>query len=633
MLDPAAPTLSRPTLSRRSLLRHTAVVSAGLLSGPAVLTWLADPAVAAEVKAFVDDYQSNIAANTTADTNAAVRVLSGFQRLWHTGTAWNTGTPLAREVLRANVRFCVTRTATRTPAQAARAYLLDRRHQSYSVIDGLGVLADVYRAGALAVTGITEVPVGTPPTQINDAVPAGAPAGAAIGAGSHTSALGAVATLVDTVRGNFTSGNPSKAAFQYPRPWRMTGNSEVVDTGAVDAFGFPVYSSEVVVVPQLLRQRNLNPAEDGGFPSGHTNAFHLAALALAYAVPERFQELVTCAFDLADTRITAGMHSPVDVVGGRILATALAAAVLNDPQNAPIKAAARAQAAAYLQARTGTTADTLFAYAHSGDNTVDAYADRAANARAVRPRLTYILPRTGPDAPLEVPKGAEVLLETRQPYLSPAQRRAVLRSTALPAGHALLDGPEQWGRLDLFTAADGYGAFEDDVDVTLDAATGGLHAADTWRNDIGGRGGLTLRGTGTLGLTGTNRFRGGVRVLGGTLAAGSPFALGVGDVDVDGGTLWLAGGAAVRGDYRQQDGSLAVTLRRGAEAALHVAGSAQIGRGSSLELTVEAGCALIPVLRARRLTGRFAAITVRTPGYRVEPVYTGTALLVRVHRG
>ncbi|MFD0523246.1 phosphatase PAP2 family protein [Paractinoplanes durhamensis] len=53
-----------------------------------------------------------------------------------------------------------------------------------------------------------------------------------------------------------------------------------------------------------------HPAEDGGFPSGHTNAFYLAALAFAYAVPERFQELVTAAFDLAETRIVAGMHSP-----------------------------------------------------------------------------------------------------------------------------------------------------------------------------------------------------------------------------------------------------------------------------------------------------------------------------------
>ena len=74
---------------------------------------------------------------------------------------------------------------------------------------------------------------------------------------------------------------------------------------------------------------------------------------------------MTRAFELSHTRIVSGMHSTVDVLGGRIIATALAAAALADPKNAGLKAAARAQAAAYFQEQTGTTADTLYAYAHS----------------------------------------------------------------------------------------------------------------------------------------------------------------------------------------------------------------------------------------------------------------------------
>src|SRR5437879_7943109 len=108
------------------------------------------------------------------------------------------------------------------------------------------------------------------------AVPADAPARSAHGAGAQDSELGLVATLVDTVRGTFASGNPSKAAYQYPRPWRLTADSRVVPTGETDALGYPVYDSDVVVAPQLLRQRSTTPAEDGGYPSGHTNAFHLA---------------------------------------------------------------------------------------------------------------------------------------------------------------------------------------------------------------------------------------------------------------------------------------------------------------------------------------------------------------------
>lgn len=44
------------------------------------------------------------------------------------------------------------------------------------------------------------------------------------------------------------------------------------------------------------------------------------------------------------------------------------------------------------------------------------------------------------------------------------------------------------GPTNLFAAADGYGVFDSDVTVTLDAALGGFDAADTWRNDIDGSG-------------------------------------------------------------------------------------------------------------------------------------------------
>ncbi|NUS59090.1 MAG: phosphatase PAP2 family protein, partial [Streptomycetaceae bacterium] len=526
--------LTERAMRRRGFLKTSLGASAGVLAAPTFASWLgaADAKAATAALAFVDDYKSNVMANLTPETNAVVRALGGFARIWKTGAAWNTGTPLRPEILRANMRYCARVTKARTQAEAKDAFLYDRQHQSYAMIGGLGPLAGLYRSGAKAVTSITSAPDTTPATTISDAVPADAPAGSALGAGSYDSSLGLVAKLVDTVRGPYASGNPGKYAFQYPRPWRMNEDSQVVDTGAKDALGFPVYDSEVIVAPQLLRQRNTSPVDDGGFPSGHTNAFHLAGLAFAYAVPERFQELVTRAFELSHTRIMSGMHSTVDVMGGRIMATALAAATLADSANADLKAAARAQALQYFTERTGTTADTLFAYAHS--DAADAYADRDANARSVKPRLTYVLHRDGGNEPFTVPKGAEVLLETRQPYLDAGQRREVLRTTGLPSGYVLLDGFEQWGRINLFAAADGYGSFDSDVTVTLDAAAGGFHAADAWRNDIDGCGGLTKKGSGTLTLTGHNRYTGGTVLKEGALVAGSAHALGHGDVRVQG---------------------------------------------------------------------------------------------------
>ncbi|WP_200301506.1 phosphatase PAP2 family protein [Streptomyces adelaidensis] len=625
------------TLNRRVFLRNSLGVSAGLIAAPTLANlWQAPEAKAATAfAAFVDDYTTNITANLTPETNAVIRALGGFAEIWKTGGAWNTGTPLLPEILRANMRYCARITNRRTEAQAREAFVYDRQHQSYAMINALGPLAELYRSGAKAVTSITAAPDGIPATKINDAVPADAPAGSALGAGSYDSDLGQVAKLVDTVRGPFASGNPAKFSFQYPRPWRMNENSEVVDTGKTDDLGFPVYDSDVVVVTQLLRQRGENAAEDGGFPSGHTNAFHLAALAFAYAVPERFQEIVTRAFELSHTRIMSGMHSTVDVLGGRVMATALAAAALADPKNAALKAAARKQAAEYFQAKTGTTADTLFTYAHSDAD--DRYADRRANARTVEPKLTYVLTRAGRSTDLTVPKGAEVLLETRLPYLDAAQRREVLRTTALPSGYVLLDGWEQWGRLNLFAAADGYGAFDSKVTVTLDAALGGFHAADTWRHDISGSGGVVKRGSGTLTLTGANRYTGGTVVEAGVLAAASKEALGRGDVQVKGGTLSTGDHTVrVRGGYTQA-GVLDVTLDRGTDAALVVDGHAVLERGSSLVVRFDAEQAprsgsTVAVVGARSLRGRFAEVSVAVEGWTAEQVRTAHGVSVRLRK-
>lgn len=634
----------RTPLDRRVFLRSSVGVSAGLIAAPAITAWPASAASAASTAAeadtgaapFVDSYTTNTTADLTPEGNAAVRILGGMANVWKTGDAWNTGTPLQPDVLRANMRYCARVTAHRTEEAAKRAFLYDRRHQSYSVIEGLGPLAEIYRSGAQAVTGIVSAPDGTPAGKIDDALPAGAPAGSAIGAGSTSSDLGKVAELVNTVRGPFASGNPGKFAYQYPRPWRMNEDNEIVDTGAKDALGYPVYDSEVVVAPQLLRQRSTTPAEDGGYPSGHTNAFYLAALAFAYAVPERFQELVACASELSHTRIVAGMHSTVDVISGRVLATALAAAALHDPKNAELKAAARAQAAAYLQQRTGTTADSLYAFAHSAGTDTDPYADRKRNAASVTPRLTYVLPRSGRDREPAVPKGAEVLLETRLPYLSAAQRREVLRTTALPAGYVLLDGFEQWGRLNLFAAADGYGSFDAEVEVTLNASGGGFNAADTWRNDIEGRGGLVKRGTGTLTLAGANRYTGGTTVEAGVLAAGSKEAFGRGAVRVStDGTLRTGDNTVrVRGGYAQS-GALDVTLDRGTDPALVVDGRAVLERGSSLLVrfdprqTPRPG-STVAVIGARSVQGRFQRVTVEAAGWRAEQVFTAHGLSVRL---
>lgn len=107
---------------------------------------------------FVDHYKNNISANTTVESNPVIGVLSEFNKLWTPGKTWNTGTKLNSRVLDANIQKVVDIAEHRTMLEENAAYFDDRRGQSYSVIDGLGKLADVYRMNAGATTTITSIP-------------------------------------------------------------------------------------------------------------------------------------------------------------------------------------------------------------------------------------------------------------------------------------------------------------------------------------------------------------------------------------------------------------------------------------------------------------------------------------------
>lgn len=475
---------------------------------------------------FVDTYKSNSNSNTTVETNAAVGTLSKFLDLWTPGNSWDNGTKIRADILDYNIQYVADRAATRTKADEEAAYYTDRTNQSYGAVDGLGSLANVYREISGTFTSIKSIPEDATTTKYTDE-------NGTNKAGDSDSRLGKMVDLIGAVRGNSASSNPSKNFFQYMRPFRWLKTDEVV-------------------VPTLrpLIKPDTEAASDGGFPSGHTNASYLAALALAYSVPERFQELVTRASEMGDDRIVAGMHSPLDVIGGRVLATALAAAALNDPENQQLKQEAYQQAHDVLLKESGTAEDR--------------FTDYEKNKAEYTQRLTYGFPQIGSTTePMPVPKGAEVLLETRQPYLSADQRRAVLATTGIASGYPVLDDPEGWGRLNLFAAADGYGAFNSDVTVVMDASKGGFNAVDVWRNNISGTGKLTKEGSGTLKLRGANTYSGGTQVSAGTLEGDTATAFGSGDVVNNGGTVTesVTGKWNIEGNFAQAaDGTLELNV-------------------------------------------------------------------------
>lgn len=594
----------------------------------------ADTAAAANVPAFVDNAHTNQRDNpcmVTVATNAGVRVLSGFLDVWTPSTqlvdagvtlaaangcaavtpsAWSgvPGTSPDGVVKNAiahteNIAFSARTTAQRTAEQAIAAYYDDRRGKNYSVTDGMGPLTDSWRKLAQQTTSINDIPADASSKVYNDS---GNNTGVS---GSANAEFGEVISFVQSMGVN-ASTEPGKRFYKYARPWR--------------------WSSGVAIQPTLLPARSGTPATDGGFPSGHTAESVRNAIAMAYVVPERFQEMLARGLELGENRIVAGMHSPLDVMGGRVLgqASALGNIYAATPET---RAAAHAQAQKALRAAAGVTTDAQFLAAAQAQAT-----DHEKAKTTYRHRLTFDFPQiAATDKAAVVPKGAEVLLETRQPYLSADQRRVVLKTTAIASGYPAMDDAEGFGRLNLFAAADGFGAFNGDVAVTMDASRGGFHAADTWRNAIAGAGKLTKQGSGALTLAGTNAYTGGTLVQAGTLVAASANALGKGVVYVNGtGTLKIAAGAAAvkaGADYTQT-GTSVLEVTAGSAAPLQVTGKATLDTGSTLRVnftTAARSGQVIPVIQAGTLLGKFGKIELPT-GVNASAVYEAGGMSLRV---
>ncbi|MFM2480647.1 autotransporter-associated beta strand repeat-containing protein [Celerinatantimonas sp. YJH-8] len=570
-----------------------------------------------------------------------------------------------------NINYVEQVTASRTTTQAMAAYLDDRRSKNYSVIDGLGPLTTDYVAHSGAYTTVA-----TPTSaQLNDAHYLYDNNDSIIYAGDYDesagTALGAVAHLVWQFRQNSpASTSGPKYIFSTPRPWRMNSSGDVTYLGTTSyscdnytsgsavtsTVNFDNYDSNVQVIPALLCARRTSSdldgdgsidesrAKDGAFPSGHTNAGYLAALAYAYAIPQRFSEMLYRASQLGENRIIAGMHSPVDVIGGRIEAESVAATALLDDAKRTDAETAYTTAQSYFGAQANSAGSSLYAYAHRtvtapGSVTADVqdnnyYADHDAIKAAYRARLTYGFTQDlslAGQAPV-VPAGAETLLATRQPYLSAAQRRAVLATTEVDSGYPILDQSNGWGRLDYVTAADGYGAFNGDVNVYMNASLGGFNAEDWWRNDIRGAGRLTKSGSGTLTLSGSNSYSGGTLVQGGVLEAASESAFGSGTLYQSGGTVRINATDPVEiTRYAIDDGTLDLVMDDDSSQ-LAASGTVYIN-GGALQLdfshmTPVSGQKLV-LIDAGRVRGRFSSVSA-SGSYQVQLIYTRSQVVATV---
>lgn len=304
-----------------------------------------------------------------------------------------------------------------------------------------------------------------------------------------------------------------------PRPYQVTTNQIQLYTGS----DFP---AAPYGLPGTVNDLTTSPA----FPSGHTTGGWTYALLEAMMVPERFQQELTRGSQYGYNRIVLGVHYALDTIGGRILALQDVSNLLNNvPGYTGVTYGSGSSAvtipADFAGAFTQATGIVRSAVQQSCGTSIavcvantfgDQFSNAAQNKANYVYQLTYGLAPVGPTnlAPV-VPTGAEVLLATRFPYLTAAQRRDVLATTELPSGFPL-DNGSGWARLNLYEAGGGYDALNSDTTVMMDASQGGFNALDLWSNAISGPGRLIKTGTGMLILTGNNSF-GGLQVSGGTV--------------------------------------------------------------------------------------------------------------------
>lgn len=247
------------------------------------------------------------------------------------------------------------------------------------------------------------------------------------------------------------------ADHRLPKTEYLLGNGYAARAGGLASSTFPekYYFDEArpyEAAPQAIRRYN-----DGvhnfylsspSFPSGHTNQAAWVTTLLAYMLPEVGPQLIYRGGQAGKHRVVLGVHSPLDVIGGRMTGQAAAADRLNDPRMRDALNQAAAEIRAEIEWRTGMSIAQLVA-------TDTPYVTTQQAVDGYTPLLSYgFAPVYHAAAAMVVPQAAPVLLSAAHPELNWEQRAELLRLTAEPAGNPLdWQGPGgSWQRLNLARA-------------------------------------------------------------------------------------------------------------------------------------------------------------------------------------
>lgn len=121
---------------------------------------------------------------------------------------------------------------------------------------------------------------------------------------------------------NFTPAQVPKTSAFFDRIWKDYRNIILATKDVWDRPRPYKVSAEVKPIGKF--------EESGSYPSGHATRGYLAAIILSNMLPEKRESLFARAHEYGQNRIVTGNHYPSDIEAGRMSATAMAVAFLEN---------------------------------------------------------------------------------------------------------------------------------------------------------------------------------------------------------------------------------------------------------------------------------------------------------------
>ena len=127
--------------------------------------------------------------------------------------------------------------------------------------------------------------------------------------------------VADIFSFNVASTYASKRAAMHPRPYLNRAESSYGGTN--DLAGLPA-TLDIKQSPSWLEHvpGYSNLQKNSSYPSGHTTGAYSWGIALAGMIPELAPQIMARTSEAGNNRIVLGVHYPLDIMGGRIGASA-----------------------------------------------------------------------------------------------------------------------------------------------------------------------------------------------------------------------------------------------------------------------------------------------------------------------